>query len=339
VANDLAAISAALTQEFQPRVTRTVNRKSMAVRLLSIRKGFGQNTIWAVETSGAESTAGAAVEGADISSFAADVRMPASLAWGQYTAAVKQSGIALAAAASTMNPDDLRNLFGRDIDNAANALVSQLNKDFHTQNAGAGGVQPIASFASAVAATGTYAGINKGTTSLWQGVVNANGGTPRPLTLALMRAVRRQLYINGEPPDVILASPAQFDAYGALLDSQRRWVDNLRVDKGLIKLDAGYQALEFEGIPVLRDKDMAAGSMYFINSKHLYWSYLPDALVPGFPAIAEKVAEGSIDEPASLPCAVVALGRTGDSIKAFLKGYYQLICERPNLMGLLSDLS
>lgn len=334
----LSDISSVLTLEFAPDTTRNSNRKAAMLRFLRIEKGFGYATTWAAEFTGAETNAGPAADGADAPTDTFDTKVPAQLGWGIYENSVKQSGLALSAAASTMSPKDLRDLLGRDIENAANALASKTNKDFWTQASNAGGKLPVTAVDSAIAATGTYAAINRATYSLWGAVVSLNGGTKRALTLKLMRDLRRQIFVNGGETDLIVCDPITFDYYGALMDSNRRYVDQVRTAKGLITLDAGFRALEFEGVPLVRDKDCPAGNMYFLDTKQIYWKYLPDVTVPGFPILSERIAKGDDKEPGSLPVSVIALAKTGDANKLMLKTYPQIICERPNVMGQLGDL-
>jgi hypothetical protein len=107
-------------------------------------------------------------------------------------------------------------------------MASQINKDFWVQASTGGGVLPITSFPSAVAATGTYATVVKATDVLFQGNVFANGGTPRALTLDLIRQARRGVRTNGGAVDLWVCDLVTFDRYGGLIDPQRRYVDTIR---------------------------------------------------------------------------------------------------------------
>jgi hypothetical protein len=338
VANDLAAVSSVLTKVFAPLTVRTANRRSLMLRLLQFRKGSGTSVQWAQEFTGAGTNAGAIADGSDAVTESNDARVPATLNWAVYSDTVKQSGLAVSAAATTMSPEDLRDLMGRDVENSANALASKVNKDFYTQASSAAGKLPVTAIDSAIAATGTYAGIDRGTYTGHAANVSLNSGTKRALTLSLMRSIRRQIFVAGGETDLIVCDPVTFDYYGALMDPQRHYVDQIRTAKGPITLDPGWRALEFEGIPVLRDKDAPAGTMYMYDTKYIYWQYLPDATVPGFPKLADMIAKGDDKEPGSLPIALLALARTGDATKIMIKSYFQLVVERSNAQGVLGDL-
>ena len=334
----LTDVSSVLTKVFAPLTTRTVNRRSLMLRLLPFRKGSGPSIQFGVEFTGAGTSAGAIADGADAVTDSADSRQPASLNWAVYSDTVKQSGLAVSAAATTMSPEDLRDLMGRDVINAANALASKVNKDFWVQASSAAGKLPVTAIDSAVAATGSYANIDRGAYTGWASNVDFNSGVKRAVSLALMRKVRRAIFIAGGETDMIVCDPVTFDNYGALMDPQRHYLDNIRTAKGDITLDPGWRALEFEGIPVLRDKDAPAGQMNFYDSKYMYWQYLPDATVPGFPKLADMIAKGDENEPGSLPIALLALARSGDATKIMLKTYFQLVVERCNAQGVLGDL-
>ena len=334
----LTDVSGVLTKVFAPLVVRTANRRSLMLRLLPFRKGSGPSIQWGVELLGAGTSAGPIADGAAAPTASFDARVPATLAWAIYADTVMQTGLAVSAAATTMSPEDLRDLMGRDVENSANKLASQINKDFWVQN-GSGGL-PVTAVDSAMAATGLYANIDRGGAGNPQWITNVkfNSGTKRAISLALMRQVRRNIFIAGGETDLIVCDPVTFDYYGALMDPQRRYVDEIRTAKGTVTLDPGWRALEFEGIPVLRDKDCPLGQMQFIDSRYCYWQYLPDATVPGFPKLAETIAKGDPNEPGSLPVAMIALARTGDSTSIMLKTYFQLVVERCNAQGVLGDL-
>jgi hypothetical protein len=332
----LADVKGALTDYFSPKITKQINRTARMLQLFPILpadKGQGQAITWGIKTSGA--TAAAVADGGAVPAAAFDKRVKASLVYGDYQFQVSETGQALAAAQASLTPEDLIDLFEGDIMDSSDAMASQINKDFWVQASTGGGVLPITAYPSAVAATGTYATINKAVDTLFQGNVFANGGTPRDLTLDLIRTGRRAVRTNGGAVDLWVCDLVTFDRYGGLIDPQRRYVDEIRTAAGLVRLDAGYKALEFEGAAFLADKDAPAGTLAGFSTRRCEWRYLPDADVADRQA---AIAQGSEEDPASLPIALLPLARTGDAENMMGKVYPQFVVRRPNQCVIISDL-
>lgn len=85
----------------------------------------------------------------------------------------------------------------------------------------------------------------------FQANVLASGGTVRALDLDLMQQAEDQTEIEGEAePGLILTNHAGKRRYAALLQADKRYPAG-----GEITLDGGYKALEFNGTPLVADKD------------------------------------------------------------------------------------
>jgi hypothetical protein len=340
----LADVKVALTDYFAPRLVRQINRTAMMLNLLPVKPadtGQGQAITWGIKTSGAVGQAVADGGAAPTANF--DKRLKASLVYGDYQSQVTETGQAIAAADHSVTPGELIDLIGGDVEDSGDAIASQVNKDFWVQNSTGGGVLPITSFASAVALTGTYAGVDKAANPLWQGgALLANGGVPRALTLDLIRQGRRGVRTNGGAVDLYVCDLTTFDRYGALIDPQRRYVDTVRTAKGEVKLDAGYKALEFEGAAFIGDKDAPAGTLVGLTTKWCEWRYLPkDQDLAG---IMAQVASGQYEEnaesfPAGLPVSVLPLARTADAENFLVVVYPQFVCRRPNQQFMISDIA
>lgn len=340
----LADVKVALTDYFSPRLVRQINRTAMMLNLLPVKPadpGQGQAITWGIKTSGA--TAAAVADGGAAPTANFDKRAKATLAYGDYQSQVTETGQAIAAAAHSLTPDDMIDLIAGDIEDAGDAIASQINKDFWVQGTTAGSVLPVTSFASAVALTGTYGGVDKSANPLWQGgALLANGGVPRALTLDLIRQGRRGVRTNGGAVDLYVCDLTTFDRYGGLIDPQRRYVDQVRTSKGIVTLDAGYKALEFEGATFIGDKDAPAGTLIGLTTKWVEWRYLPkDQDLAG---IMQQVASGQYEEnaekfPAGLPIAVLPLARTGDAENFLPVVYPQLVIRRPNQQFMISDIA
>jgi hypothetical protein len=86
--------------------------------------------------------------------------------------------------------------------------------------------------------------------------VLSNGGVLRPLTLSLMdQAWTRSIEIGDAVPTVVWASFPLVRAYADLLIADRRFV-------GTRTFDGGYDALDYNGVPLLADRDMYNNRLY-----------------------------------------------------------------------------
>jgi len=129
----------------------------------------------------------------------------------------------------------------------------------------------------AVAATGTYGGIDRATDGdpWWKAVVHANGGQARPLTTLLMRKAYLACSDNAkaEQPDIIFTTQPIWNRYAEMTESRR-----VIPTKGIEKLASlGFQALDFMGVPLVWDRDCPAGCMYFLNTRYMGFKYSPMA--------------------------------------------------------------
>jgi hypothetical protein len=82
----------------------------------------------------------------------------------------------------------------------------------------------------------------------------------------------------------------------------------------------------------VRDKDATANTIYNLNSEHVRVEYLPPdvpSLEPGNMDIAANDGFGSMP----LGFMYEPLAKTGDSKKAQVKTYIQLVVDRPNACG------
>ena len=108
----------------------------------------------------------------------------------------------------------------------------------------------------------TYGNIDPTTYTGWASYKNANAGTGRALTVALMQDVKTK--VEDTPRfgnvSVILTGPTQWNNYGNLLTSLRRFMP-------ADTLDGGFQALDFEGVPVVKVPGFVTGRMDFLSEK------------------------------------------------------------------------
>jgi len=100
--------------------------------------------------------------------------------------------------------------------------------------------------------------IDRTISTLWKAKVLANGGTQRDLTLNLMQtAIDIPEVLSGRRVDTIVGSYNARDRYLQLLVPQKRFMD--------LKLDGGFQMLEYNGRDFVVDVDCQDGDIYFVN--------------------------------------------------------------------------
>lgn len=348
-AND---ITGALATLFEDDIVALWNRAVVLTKLLPVVPANSQNIVWDLKDSdGSDTPANSAIaEGADVSTYNDDPIEKAVLGYTNYSEAFSITGMAISAARATGNPAALADLFGEKMMDAVTRLAKNLNSEWYTGTGATGRIAGLVDATNgALKATGTYAGISKASKPLFAGNEMLNGGSARPLSIGLMREMMRQIYVaSGEYPDCIVTDPVQWARYGMLMQDQRRFVQEVRTAAGPIKFDGGFQALDFDGIPIVQDKDCPAGKMLFINSRHVRVRQLTDALLPA-PLPGSTGSGGSVrlsgttetyfgGGPTGLVARINPLAVTGDAYKFQLLLYPQLQVRRPNACGLLGDL-
>lgn len=142
---------------------------------------------------------------------------------------------------------------------------TKLNSDAYLDGTGNSG-KDITGLAAMIAATGTYAGIDRSTSDWWRAKVDdqtaANGGTGKVLDVASMVTQFNNQSIGTDTPDIALTSQALFEKYESLLQSTLRYTSPKMGD-------LGFQSLMFKNIPIVFDRSCQSNRMYFLNSKYI----------------------------------------------------------------------
>ena len=117
-------------------------------------------------------------------------------------------------------------------------------------SAGAYNLDPVG-FEDIFSATSTLQGIAPASFPFWKAVVLANGGTGRAISDALIRlAIDRVDTRSGKEVEWLVTTHGVRAAYEALLQSNKRFVKPMQ-------LEGGYDAIEFDGIPMLVERYLA----------------------------------------------------------------------------------
>lgn len=338
-------LSAALSQLYAPRIVNAFNRLSVLASLLPKKQGSSKNCAWDVFVSnGAAETFS---DGADVSTYNSDYALPATLNWGLYRANFAVTELAQAAAATSSGSAlELLNLMETQADQAAMKIASKVNADLFS-----GSGSHIIGLDTAIGlATGSYAGIDKGTYTGWAPTVSANGGTDRPLTKAIMDAHEAAIYSAcGEMPDLIIASPTVCSKYEALFDSVTRVAlvnsdlsaasaPGVGVNK-VMPSHSGWTGLFYKGVPVYRDRNATDGYMYFLNTNYLSIEYLPHPSVNTAAVSMMAELKGMPNSNmAGLAARIDAMAKTGQADKFSATCMLALKCARPSAMGVIKDI-
>lgn len=176
--------------------------------------------------------------------------------------------------------------------------------------------------ASMVAATGSLfgidpAGVTANDSPEWKSVVNANGGSNRALTEALMIRLTDDVRVNGGQTSLILTSLGVRRAYFNLLTQQRRYV-------GTTNFEGGMTGLAFSNgrdIPVVEDIDAPPNKLWFLDEstfkvyRESDWSWLDK--------------DGNIWKWVT----------NADAFEAVMRQYWEFATDRRNANGLLDDIT
>jgi hypothetical protein len=352
-AESLSSINSALSQIFAPDLSRQWNRSAITAALVPAKAGGGKNAAWDVEFSGA--TATTVAEGSDVAGgeYNSDVNQPAILSWAHYRSSFQISETELDAAASSVGiPQALQDLFGDRVFGAGAKIARAINVDMISATGVDGSSNPtiVGLLGGALDATGTYAGLARGTFTEWAGNVLSNGGVARPLTLDLLAQMDANIFTaSREPWTHLLVSAGVLRKYEGLFEPNRRLMGGGNA-AGLPSYGSGAQfdaSMQvdawYKGRPVMRDPSIPAGYCIFHNANQVQAKFLPRVLTPQDAVIAQmlglKGSSGSVTDVTSIPARIAVLAKTGDSIKVSLKTTLQMLVRRPNSMGYIKDIS
>lgn len=343
---DYSNIAGALATIFEDQIASQFNRATVLSKLLPYRPTVGKNIVWDAEFGDLPNTSVLA-DGSPVTDFNNDTIVPATLTTGTYSEGFGVTGKALAAAAAAGNPAALADLFGEKLDRAVMRLAANINLDFYTGANASDTIVGMTSTDGGLVATGTYAGLARGTYAAWAGNELLNNGAPRALSFKLMRDAIRTIYeASGMSPDLIVCDPFTWSQYGLLFGNDRRYQQDVYLRGQKITLDGGLMALAFDGVPVVQDIHCPAGTMIFLNTNFVAIRQLPDAMggVPGRDGGDGMVrlhgtAEAQYgDGPSGLTARINPLAVSGDKYNFQLVLYPQLQVRRPNSCAILGDL-
>jgi len=336
----LSLINSALAQTYRQQIVRQINRRSVLLQLLRIvPTETGKNIAFDVEASGA--IAENFTDGDDASNFGSDSIVPATLNFGLIRSNFRVTDQARAAARRVGNPQGAINLLMRNAVNSVTKLTSTINAQLYTGTGSSGQMTGLTQVA--LKDDNTYSGIDRtdSANAYFRSNVIDNGGAA--LSLSVIRnAVGDTIYTaSGEQPTIGLASPAVFNAVGALYDSNRRYQTDVTINtaRGAVKLDSSLGIIDVEGLVLVKDKDCPAGKIVMLNPDHVWVEYLPQVDEELFPTDVREM--GAQDGYGAMPLGMTLkrLASTGSSSKFTLQAFLNVAVDRPNSCGVLTNFS
>lgn len=223
--------------------------------------GGGDGVRWHVQDDAKNTSAGSYSESAGLPTAVAHTYLDARITWRYVWVGVEVTGQMQAQAEGQGGFEGYRDVLQSEIEQSMLDLRSKINDMLLATTLGAG--TDIDGIGIPVLDSGVYATIDPAVNTAWASYRNHNSGTPRAVTVALMQDVKTK--VEDTPRfgnvSVITTSPTQFNAYGNLLTSLRRFQGASQT------LDGGFQALDFETVPLVKVPGHVAGRMYFLTEK------------------------------------------------------------------------
>jgi hypothetical protein len=328
-----------LAQNYKGGLVRQINRQAVALKCLPFVEGAGKNVAFAPTGTGA--VAENFSEGADVANYGSDSQVSALLNWGMYRANFHVSGLAEATSASSLSPEGNLKLWARNMQDSMATLASLINGAVYT---GAGTGTLLTGLDLAIGTnTNTYATIDRtvGANSYFLPNVFAPVAATA-LTFDLIRSDLAAIYVaSGMRPDVAFVHPNVFRKIAALFDPLKQYQFSVITARGQVSLDGSAGSLNFDGCQIVEDKDASDGKIYYVQTNHVRMEYLPLDLAT-IPGMNDEIMDLFVDDgfgTTPLGCRMEMLAKTGDSDKATMKTYLQLVCDRPNSCGVRSNIA
>ena len=341
-----ASVQAALEQRLRPRLARQQNRASVTLDLIQKTTGKGKNV--AFDVSVGTGTGTYYDDGEDVGAYSDDTEVPATLPWSEVGDAFAITGRAEDAAAG--DGTELANLYMTKLGYAINRIAAKLNVELFS-GLGTAAPQKIVGMlisAGPLDSTGTYANVSRATYPQWAGNVLANGGVGRPATIGLLEQGNEVVGTAcGMALDYYVTTPSIWRVLAEKICPDRRYPQQVSIRGQKITLDGGFEAVEHNGKPIFKDKDLPAGNIIGINADHIGIESLPVApsriargdVIAMLPIMGtayelnpERAATGK------LMAALSRLARTGNKAKFQLLTTCQLWSDRSNAHLWIKDV-
>ncbi|MBT9151242.1 MAG: hypothetical protein DDT40_01430 [candidate division WS2 bacterium] len=161
------------------------------------------------------------------------------------------------------------------IENAMISMEEDMNKSIFLGDGTGAYAKKIVGLPVIVANTGTYAGINRAVDTWWQARINT-ATADRPITWELVRRLITAVSFGSIKPNLMVASE---ELWHIMVDrTDQRMVYYTPVSGASKKVvDLGFDAIHYQGVPIVWDRDCPARTLYVLNTDFLRLRYIPGA--------------------------------------------------------------
>ena len=335
---ELADLSARLTHRFKPGFMEVLNSETTLWNLMPKNRAVGPLVEWKCHYG--RNTAGGAVSETDAPSNAGSQKFITLYAnYAIYVKPVEISDFMLAKDAAAGH--GAARIWADETARAAADMKMDIEKALWDAQSGSSclGIQDAIDDGSNVDG---YGGKLRADYPFLAAVYQDNGGTPRALSLPLLRGLSREIrhgsgadVVGGEATfykedqgggkvDLLLTSPDLEDSYEALVTANSRYPIP---PASTGPADPGLTDLVYKKSPVIASRFAPSGKIFALDLSTWSIEVLPQVL---------HTSDGQEFET---DFALIVEGRSGQSIKAFWRIYFQLVCFKPFRNGILLDLS
>lgn len=192
--------------------------------------------------------------------------------WKQASAAIAISGEELRK--NSGSKTKIIDLLDARVKQAEMSIKEEIGTEIQSDGTG-NGSKDITGLKAMISDSGTYGGINSATYTWWKATKESTAAT----TIAIWRTQFNSASIDGnDHPDLISTTQAIYEGYEAKLTQNANYVSYQTPGQGSKTLgDAGYQALEFKGQPLIWDALIPTGYVWFLNLSHMKLAVHSDA--------------------------------------------------------------
>lgn len=153
-------------------------------------------------------------------------------------------------------------------------MADDLGTIFYADGTGNGSKDPLglAALVDDGTSVATIGGLSRSTFTTLKSTVTASGGA---LNLALIDTLYMAVKSGAQRPTVAYTTESVFNFYGQLLRPQERIVKDAGMIKGDLKGGTGFDALYYNGRPILADEKCTSQAFIFLNENYVDWYALP----------------------------------------------------------------
>lgn len=185
--------------------------------------------------------------------------------WRQYAWAVAISG--LEERSNSGSETKMIDLLQAKVKQAELSMRNDMSQDSFGSNASGTDLDGLGIILST---TATCGGLSPTTYTWWKPYSSTSVGSFAANGINAMLTAFNTVSFGNDKPDYIHTTQAIWGYYWATLQPQMRYSSNKVAD-------AGFQSLDFMGVPVLFDRDVPSGEMHFLNSNNLSFVVHSDA--------------------------------------------------------------